>query len=424
MNGTVAYLTKRFPRLSETFILDEILGLEACGVPLRLYSIMDPREPVVQPDSRRVRSPITYLHRGTTWRTALAESGGTARAQVGLLVRHPAGYARALTYVARRRCNPATLRHFLEGGNLAALLERDKAYHLHAAFAHGPASIAYFVHLMTGLPFTFSAHAKDLYLSDPRLLARKIRAAQFVLVCSEAAAGRLREIAGPAAHKVRLAYHGVDTERFRPPADKQGISEGGAAVAPLRVLAVGRLVEKKGYPVLLDALARVVASGRRVRCEIIGAGPLRATLEARSKELGLTDTVSLRGPRTHQEVAVAYQEADVFVQASVVLGDGDRDGVPNSVLEAMASGLPVVASAVAGIPEVVQDGATGVLVSPGDAGALASALMGLIDDPRARQRLGQAARAYVVERLDRTSAVRAIAPLFPCPGGASLVRTA
>lgn len=423
MNGTVAYLTKRFPRLSETFILDEILGLEACGVPLRLYSIMDPREPVVQPDARRVRSPITYLHRGTTRRAALAESGDTVRAHVGLLVRRPAGYARALAYVARRRCGPATLRHFLEGGNLAALLERDKAYHLHAAFAHGPASIAYFVHLLTGLPFSFSAHAKDLYLSDPQLLARKIRAAQFVLVCSEAAAGRLREIAGPAASKVRLAYHGVDTDRFQPPSGKHGISAGCTAAEPLRLLAVGRLVEKKGYPTLLDALARVVASGRPVRCEIIGAGPLRAALEARIKELGSTDTVSLRGPRTHQEVAAAYHEADVFVQASVVLADGDRDGVPNSVLEAMASGLPVVASAVAGIPEVVLDGATGVLFPPGDAGALAGALIGLIDDPRTRQRLGQAARAYVVERLDRTNAVRAIAPLFSCPRAASVGRT-
>ncbi len=413
MTPTVGYLTKRFPRLSETFILDEILGLEAAGVPLRLYGIMDPGEQIVQPDVARVRSAVTYLRPAHGWRQRAASAAAIAAAHVRLLMHRPGPYASVVLYIVRRRRRRAAVLHFLEAGRFALLLERDGAAHVHAAFAHGPASIAHFVHLLTGLPFSFSAHAKDIYLSPPDLLAEKVAAAEFVLVCSESAARTLRGIARPTAVAIRLAYHGVDTERFQPaPADPLSGPAEGHAARPLRVLAVGRLVEKKGYPVLLDALARVREGGRSLTCTIIGEGPRRATLEAQVEQLGLTGVVSFRGACTQPEIVDAYRAADVFVQASVVLPDGDRDGVPNSVLEAMASGLPVVASAVAGIPEAVVDGAAGLLVPAGDASALAAALRRLCDDPLLRSHLGDGARRHVLAHFDRRTAIHAIAPLF------------
>jgi len=409
LSDRVGYLTKRFPRLSETFILDEILGLEAAGVPLVLIALAHPGEGLVQPDVSRVASPVTYLRPLGDWRRVLAAQGATLVAHGRLLIRDPRRYVGVVGCVARSRQRLPALRHFWQAGRLALLLEEAGVRHLHAAFAHGPASVAYFVHLLTGLPYSFAAHAKDVYLSTPDGVARTMSAAKFILACSESVAGALRGIAGHEGHKVVLALHGVDTTRFAPAASGQRAP--GESGGPLRVLAVGRLVEKKGYPVLLDALATLVRSGRSISCTVIGTGPLKAEIEESITRLGLESVVSLRGARTHQEVAAAYTAADVFVHAGVVLANGDRDGIPNSLLEAMASGLPVIATAVAGVPEVVAPGC-GLIVPPGDAAALASQLATLADDPRLRERLGSAARAHVVANLDRIVCARSIAALF------------
>lgn len=409
--GTVAYLTKRFPRLSETFVLDEILALEAAGVPLRLYAVAPAGESLEQPDVSRVKSPVVYL-RGTGGRLqSVVELARTVSAHGVLMRRSPRRYAAVVAYVARKRRHLSTVRRFAEAGRLAVLIERDGATHLHAAFAHGPASTAHFVHLLTGVPFSFGGHAKDIYVSAPDLLARKIAAASFVLACSESAAGALREIGGPAAGKVVLARHGVDTRRFAPVEPSETSLPGGGVRGPLRVLAVGRLVEKKGYPVLLGALAEMVRRGRLVSCEIVGSGPGRKALEEQAEALGLAAVVRFVGPRTHQQIAAAYRQADVFVQASVVVAGGDRDGIPNALLEAMASGLAVVASEVAGIPEVVTPGC-GVLVPAGDPAALAAAICRLDDDSERRARLGSAARRRVVACFDRVDCARSTAQLF------------
>ncbi len=416
MTGTVGYLTKRFPRLSETFILDEILGLEASGVPLRLYSVAHPGESMSQPDVARVTSPVTYLKNPGGWRESARDRAATVRAHATLVRRSPRRYLGAVAHLLHKRRHLSTLRHFAEAGRLAVLLERDNARHLHAAFAHGPATVAHFVHLLTGMPFSFAGHAKDIYVSAPDLLAIKAADATFVLACSESAANTLRGLSGAAADKVVLAPHGVDTTRFAPTGAGRPPER---ADRPLRVLAVGRLTEKKGYPVLLAALAALTASGQAVSCRIIGAGPDKAELQAETTRLGIAGLVEFWGARTHQEIAAAYAGADVFVQASVVLANGDRDGIPNSLLEAMSSGLAVVASSVAGIPEVVVSG-SGILVPPADPVALAAAIGALADDPALRARLGQAARRHVVASLDRAVCARAVATLFGPPARSAL----
>jgi len=413
MSSTVGYLTKRFPRLSETFILDEILGLEAAGVPLRLYALAHPGEVVIQPDVARVASPIVYLHAPGGWRQRVASLRATVAAHGRLLARSRRRYLGVVAYVAWKRHHLSSVRHFAEAGRLALLLEAEDARHVHAAFAHGPASVAHYVHLLTGLPFSFAAHAKDLYLSAPDLLARKISAAEFVLACSESAASALRALPGADAAKIVLAYHGVDTTRFRPQVAGWGTPpQDDSSTAPLRLLAVGRLVAKKGYPILLDALARARADGHRVELDVIGGGPQLKALEARATDLGLDGYVHFLGARTHQEIAAAYTRADAFVQASIVLADGDRDGIPNSLLEAMASGLPVIATAAGGIPEVVIHGQSGLLAPPGDAASLATLFGVLAADRDLQRQLGRTARVRMVEEFDRGGMIRAISPLF------------
>jgi len=175
---------------------------------------------------------------------------------------------------------------------------------------------------------------------------------------------------------------------------------------------VGRLVAKKGYPVLLEALRILSAGGQDIRCRIVGGGPDHGQLTRQIEQSGLAGRVTLAGARTHQEIAGEYRRADAFVQASVILADGDRDGIPNALLEAMASGLPVVASAVSGIPEVVQDGISGLLTEPGDASALAAALARVIDDAHLAARLRHGARARAVDRFDRRTCAERIAHLF------------
>ncbi len=401
---TVAYLTKRFPRLSETFILDEILGLEAAGVPLRLYAIANPAESHVQPDIARVASPVAYLrHSGVAG--AVGDLVATLGAHLQLLVTRPRRYLTVVGEVLNSQDRRSALRHFGYAGRFAVTVRRARARHLHAAFAHTPASIVRYTHLLTGLPFSFGAHAKDLYRSDPVNLAIQAVEARFVLVCSQSAGTALSQLSGPKA-RIVLAYHGVDSNRFAPARTQH------ADTGPVRILAVGRLVPKKGYPVLLEALQRLVASGTDLRCQIVGAGDLAGELAASIARLGLGGVVTLSGASTHPEVAQAYRRADLFVQSSVVLPDGDRDGIPNSLLEAMASGLAVVASSVAGIPEILTDGRTGLLVPPGDAGALAGALGRLAHDATLRASLGRAARDYVVEHLDRTACGQHTAALF------------
>ena len=415
---TVAYLTKRFPRLSETFILDEILGLERSGVPLHVFALADPGEGVVQPDSARVQRPVTYLRAQGGVGAHIAHAWGTLAAHAHLIARRPARYLRVAGYVLLKRHQVSTLRHLVEAGRLADALEAENVGHLHAAFAHGPASVAYLVHLLTGLPFSFAAHAKDLYVSAPDLLARRIAASEFVLVCSESAAATLRGIAGAEASKVILAPHGVDTSRFHP----AGAARDAVGAGSLAVLAVGRLTDKKGFPVLIQAVAALRASGRNVTCRIVGSGSLRGELVAQASQLGVGDLVEFVGSLTQQEVAVEHRTADIFVQSSVILADGDRDGIPNALLEAVASGVAVVATAVGGIPEVVSDGVNGLLVPANDPAALADALCRLHDDPALCRRLGSAGRTLAVEHFDRTRLLTSIVPLFTLSGRPALGR--
>jgi glycosyltransferase involved in cell wall biosynthesis len=399
----IAYLLKRYPRLSETFILHEILELERQGVALRIFSLLNPSESITHVDVARVRAPVCYLPSG---RAAWVAYG---RAHWTLIRRDPRRYAGVVAHILQRRRHLATVKHFLRAGWLALELERTGVTHLHAHFAHGPASVAYFVHLLIGLPYSVTAHAKDIYTSPPQLLGRKLRAARFVVTCTGYNAEYLARVVGlRASRRIHRIYHGVDLVRFGP------VEDGEPDEAPQQepmILAVGRLVEKKGFRYLIEAMGLLAARGVPARLQIVGGGDLAETLRRQIAEAGLGDRITLLGPLPQEQVIGLYRAATIVALPSIVLENGDRDGIPNVLVEAMRMGIPVVSTAVSGIPELVIDGETGLLVPPRDAGALAGALARLLDDAGLRRRLAAAAAAHVLREFDlatNTARLRAL----------------
>jgi glycosyltransferase involved in cell wall biosynthesis len=438
----IGYIIRSYPRLSQTFIVNEILALEQIGVDLHLFPIADPREPIVQAQVGEVRAPVDYLEAATR-RPRAAIAAEHLRA----LLAAPMGYLRALSYVLRRKdldagyTSATRFECFAYAVYLARRLRREARAgrpiaHLHAHFAHDPALVALLVQKLTGISYSFTAHARDLVQIPPRSLNERIDRATVMLTCSGTNLDYVNEVVpAPLRAKVRLIHHGVNLDGFQPAAGRRGdgAMENDDVVhwpthplahpeeapthplahspAPL-MLSVGRLVEKKGFPDLVEACARLKAAGRRLRCEIYGEGPLAAELAAQIARLGLEDTVILAGARSQRELVPIFQQADLFALAPFVTDDGDRDGIPNVLVEAMACGLPVVSTAVAGIPELVRPGANGVLVPPRDVAALAEALATLIDAPERREAMGKAARQTVVEGFDLRAAAREIAALF------------
>jgi glycosyltransferase involved in cell wall biosynthesis len=328
-------LVSGFPRRSETFALNELLALDRAGCLEAVFATKPGEDGPPQPGAERLMAKVRVLAPGSP-----AEQADEVVAQ-------------------------------LDGADVTAV---------HGYFAHLPTDVAARAARRLGVPYGFSVHAVDARRVGRSGLAERARDAACVIACNEDVAGDLKR-AGALVH---LIPHGVDLDRFQPTPPPGG--------EVLRMLAVGRLVEKKGFPVLLQAMGRMLAP---CHLRIVGAGPQRAALECQIGDLALGDRVELAGPRTHDELPDEYAAADVVVVPSVADATGDRDGLPNVVLEAMSSGRPVVASDIGAVSSAVVDGRTGVLVPPGDAAALAGALEFLVDQPRLRARLGRVARARV-----------------------------
>jgi glycosyltransferase involved in cell wall biosynthesis len=391
----IGYLLKRYPRLSETFILHEILELERQGVDLQLFSLMDPLEQVTQESVSRVRAQVHYLPGG--WKA----TAPIVRAHLALFARNPLGYLYVAGYVLFRWRHAAGLKHFWRAGWLARELELAKVTHLHAHFAHGPATVAHFVHLLTGMPYSVTAHAKDIYTSQPDRLATRLRAARFVVTCTGYNERYLSDLVGTAAAgRIHRIYHGLDLSLFVP--DQQECRDD-CRVTGHTILAVGRLVEKKGFPYLIEAVRVLTEDGYSVRLQIVGDGDLKETLRALIDRNQLKDRAELVGPRSQQALISLYRQACVVVLPSIVTDNGDRDGIPNVLVEAMRVGRPVVSTNVSGIPELVIDGQTGLLVAPNSGTALARALGRVLDEPSLRANLVAAGGRHVIKEFDLAS---------------------
>jgi len=400
----LAILVKRFPRLSETFVLNEFLELRRQGVPVRLFALSDPHEAHVQPEAEQLRPEVGYLGDGPRWRRLRA-----AAATAG---RHPQGSGRALVFALRRRSR-ATWRHLYEALVLVDHLDREGIGHLHAHFAHSPSAVADLAHRVSGVPYSFTTHAKDLYTTRRDYVAARGRTARFVVTCTEANGTYLHEEIGLDRDRVLVCRHGVDLDLFRS-VPRQPVAG--------RILSVGRLVPKKGFDTLLRACGLLAGRTTSFECVIVGDGPEREKLEALVRELGITQWVRLEHGRPQPDLLGEYARAEIFALSPRVMPDGDRDGLPNVLLEAMAAGVPVVATAVSAVPELVVDGVTGRLSPPDDAHRLADALQQLLDDPTERRRLARAGQAHVSTEFDLARCVRPLAAHFrDCLGQAELV---
>jgi glycosyltransferase involved in cell wall biosynthesis len=426
--GEIAYVLKGFPRLSELFVASEIHRLEQAGLALRLFVIKPPDEDVRDPLVDRIRAARTYLPpttslTATTLRRWLRDNLGAFRPPLARVARgRPRGLARAAAFAlaesvrARRTFwsppRKVYVKELLLGVALAdRLLDEPDVRHLHAHFAHGATTVTWIASMITGLPFSFTGHAKDIYsesLNPAGLLRRKLRAAAFAVTCTDANLAHLHALAPEA--EVHRVYHGLNAELAR-------LLDGGSlprrAHATLRVLGVGRLVPKKGFDVLVDACAILRGRGVDVTATIVGEpGEHEAEVRRLAAARGLDGAVRLVGPMTQEELRREYERASVFCLPCRVLSSGDRDGIPNVLVEAMACGLPVVTTGVSGIPELVEHERNGLLVSPDDAVAVADALLRLHRSPSLAARLGSAGRATVRRRFDGDRLARRMAELF------------
>jgi len=299
---------------------------------------------------------------------------------------------------------------------LAARLEAARVTHLHVHWATYPATMAYVIKQATGLPFSISAHAYDIYMIS-RMIPAKIAAAQCVFTCAEANAAYLRLLAAPEdAAKILVSYHGVDIERFKPPLQRPKNDR-------LQVVSCGQLERYKGMHLLVEACGTLHREGVPIECWIVGEGSYRGNLQEQIERLGLVDVVHLAGARPHAELARMLAESDVFALASELGGkSGRRDVIANVIVEAMATGLPVIASRIPGAEELVDDGVSGFLVRPNRAEEVATALRRLALDPQERARIGAAAREKIVRDFDNSKNVRDMAARLATAAGLDAAR--
>jgi glycosyltransferase involved in cell wall biosynthesis len=378
---TVAFVLKGYPRLSETFIAQEIAALERRGHDILIVSLRRPTDARRHPVHEEIRARVLYLPE-----YLLLEPLRVMRAW--LATRRTPGYRKAKRLWLqdlRRDPTPNRIRRFGQALVLAAELPPGVA-HLHAHFLHTPASVARYAAMLLGLAWSGSAHAKDVWTTPEWEKREKLADCAWLVTCTELNRAHLAALAPPG--RVELVYHGLDLSRF-PKTTRRKESTG-----PVVILSVCRVVEKKGVDVLLDALARLPEepSWKFVH---VGGGPLQQAMQKKAQALGIAPRITWRGPLVQRELLEVYRSADIFALASRVASDGDRDGLPNVLMEAASQGLPCVATRVSAIGELVRDGVSGLLVPESDPAALAAALARLIAEPARRRALGEAGEARV-----------------------------
>lgn len=400
----VAYIMSRFPKITETFVLFEMLAVEQQGVQVELYPLLREKTDVMHPEARNfverahfqpfiswpiIRSHLYYMTRkpgayfGALW-TSLRANLGSPRYFAGIL-----------------GLFPKTV-HF------AYLMSQDGVQHVHAHFASHPAAAAFIIHRLSGISYSFTGHGSDLN-RDQHMLREKVADADFVVPISNYFREMIVEHCGEQYRdKVIVVHCGVDTQVFQPIDTRRSDDPD----TPLAIFCVGTLHEVKGQTYLIEACRLLNERGIAFACNFIGDGPDEAALKQQAEDAGLTDKVTFHGRLTHHQVAELLQGADVLVTPSVPTSDGRREGIPVALMEAMASELPVVATAISGIPELVDDGQNGFLTPAGDAQAIADALERLAADPALRQQFAQAGRQKVMDEFDLYKNAATLVKLF------------
>ena len=400
----LAYIMSRFPKFSETFVLLEMLGLKNRGVEIQAFPLLREKQTVVHDEVQEIMPHVTY---------APLLSPRVILANLWCLIRHPALYVRTLAEILRGTAG--SLNFFLGGLGIfpkavffAQQAQQADVTHVHAHFATHPTVAALVVHRLTGIPFSFTAHGSDLHV-EQKMLEKKIAAAKFAVMISKYNLEFALEHCGEKYRdKLHIVHCGICPDTFIP-RDESIKDERRPAT---RIICVATFREVKGHTYLVEACRHLAARKLDFSCHLIGDGPLRRAVNVKVAECGLQDQVILRGAMDRAAIAREMQQADIFVLPSVLASRGNREGIPVVLMEAMATGLPVVASRLSGIPERVKSGETGILVPPRDSQAIADALETLIRDAELRGRMGRKGRQKVIAEFDLEKNLDQLITLF------------
>jgi colanic acid/amylovoran biosynthesis glycosyltransferase len=377
----IGYVLKRYPRYSETFVVNEILAHEAAGLDIQIFSLLPPTDNHFQEMIGRVRAPLRYLSyeniKGKEFWQAIEEAENSIP---GILTKLE--LARGEDY-----------RNVYQALLLASAVRSTGIEHLHAHFSTSATTVARLASLFSGVPYTFTAHAKDIYHNDVDHtdLQRKVHDAAAVITIVEYNMNYLRSIFINDKSKIILVRNGLDLTSFPYSKPERRNKE---------IVAVGRLIEKKGFEVLIDACSLLRSRNIPFHCRIMGTGVLENTLRSQIEQLALQTSIELTGALPRVEMIRYIQDAAVFAVPSIVGNDGDRDGLPTTLLEAMALGTPCISTDVTGIPEVLHNGQTGLMVPQRDAAALADALERLLSDYELGRLLSGKARVLIESKFD------------------------
>ncbi|MHB1557856.1 MAG: glycosyltransferase [Isosphaeraceae bacterium] len=389
----VGYVVKRYPRYSETFVVREILAHEAAGLDIEIFSLRPSNDGHFQDLIARVKARVNPVYFPAEGLLPEALAGATLGAthfwkSLGVAAATLPNLWDTLSSMVDEEA-----RHVYQALALACAVHRSKISHLHAPFASEATTIARLAARLAGITYSFTARAKDIFHESvrPDDLRKKLEDASGVVTISDFHLAYLRETYGWLADRVIQVYNGLDLEEF-PYSEPRN--------RPPVILAVGRLVEKKGFADLIDACSLLARRGREFRCRIVGAGTLGPDLRDRIVRLGLSERVELVGPRPQGEVIREMRGASVLAMPCIVGDDGDRDGLPNVIQEALALGTPVISTDVTGIPEVVRDGETGLQVPQKNPPALAEAMERLLLDSELRVRLARGGRDLIEAEFD------------------------
>ena len=408
---TLAYILKGYPRISETFISNEILLLEQAGFKMRLFPMRRPRENFCHDSVKKISARVDYLPT-----ELLLDFPRLAIPNIFLSVKEPKKYLQALGLAAerfRRNRKTATFKHLFQAGYMVERhIARDPSIvHLHGHFAHSPTSVTMFASILSGRPFSFTAHAKDIYTSNREQLGQKIAKAEFVATCTGYNKVYLENLAEQDGKNIHCIYHGIDLSLFNSSRQKS------SAAPPYRLLTVARMTEKKGLPTLYRALKILAEKKISFHHTLIGDGDDREEILRLIADLRLENHCRWLGTQTHTQVLAQFDQSDLFILSCEVASSGDRDGIPNVIVESLAMGVPVVTTNVSALPEIITDGRTGKSVVPRNPELLAEAILELLQNDEIRNTVIENGRKLVHNSFDNKKLVTRLADVFKksCP---------